>query len=184
MDKPEYAWPVRPFNVVLVEPEIPPNTGNIARLCAATGTHLHLVGQLGFRLGDSAVRRAGLDYWDSVRLTRHSTLEVCRAALPGVRFFLFSVHGDRLYTDVSYAEGDAIVFGSETGGLPAELLEANRELVLTIPMLGTKVRSLNLANCVSITLYEALRQIRVRASPVAAGCSDAVRRNPHSEGHT
>jgi tRNA (cytidine/uridine-2'-O-)-methyltransferase len=152
----------RPFHVVLVEPEIPPNTGNIARLCAATGSPLHLVGRLGFRIDEHAVRRAGLDYWHLVELRLHPDLEAAERAIRSVRAaqgrtWLFSAHGARSHLEASFRPGDALVFGKESTGLPAELLAARRDELVAIPTLGP-VRSLNLSNAVSIALYEALRQ--------------------------
>jgi len=147
------------LHVALVEPEIPPNTGNIARLCAATYTPLHLVGKLGFRTDEKAVRRAGLDYWDEVEIHYHLNVEALHAALPDCRFLYFSTKGEQRYTDFQFAPNDCLVFGRETRGLPEELLRANRERCLTIPMPNRQVRSLNLATSVSIVLYEALRQI-------------------------
>lgn len=148
------------LHVVLVEPEIPPNTGNIARLCGATYTPLHLVGKLGFRTDDKAVRRAGLDYWAEVDIHRHLNLDELCAGLPGSRFLYFTTKAERSYTSWQYEKGDCLVFGSETRGLPEELLRANWERSLTIPMPNRKVRSLNLATAVGIVLYEALRQLR------------------------
>lgn len=153
-------WPSPPFEIALVEPEIPPNTGNIARLCAATGTPLHLVGPLGFRLYDRDLKRAGLDYWDHVAVTRHDDLPAFERVLAQKRFFLFSTRGTRPYTEANFESGDMLVFGSETRGLPAALLERYPETLLTIPMMNDKVRSLNLANTAAIVLYEALRQTR------------------------
>ena len=155
----EFTWPAPPLNIVLVEPEIPPNTGTIARLCAATGTRLHLVGQLGFRLTDAQLRRAGLDYWDAVDLSRHDTLTAAQDALPGHRSFYFSTQGRKPYTSVAYRPGDLLVFGNESHGLPDDLLAAHEPDVLGIPMRIDHVRSLNLATAVGIVLYEALRQI-------------------------
>lgn len=146
------------FHVCLVEPEIPPNTGNIARLCAATFTHLHIVGVTGFRLDEKAVKRAGLDYWSEVKIHRHIELENLYRALPSSRFLYFTTKAERSYTDWSYQKNDCLIFGRETRGLPEELLEANRENCLTIPMLNPSVRSLNLATSVGIVLYEAFRQ--------------------------
>lgn len=145
--------------VALIEPEIPPNTGNIARLCAATFTPLHLVGKLGFRTDDKAVRRAGLDYWDDVEIHYHLNIDALYAALPGCRFLYFTTKAERDYTSFEYGPGDCLVFGRETRGLPEELLRANWERSLTIPMPNRKVRSLNLATSVGIVLYEALRQL-------------------------
>jgi tRNA (cytidine/uridine-2'-O-)-methyltransferase len=147
------------LHIALIEPEIPPNTGNIARLCAATFTPLHLVGKLGFRTDDKAVRRAGLDYWGEVEIHYHLNAEALYEALPGSRFLYFTTKAERAYTGVEYALGDCLVFGSETRGLPESLLRANWERCLTIPMPNRLVRSLNLATSVGIVLYEALRQI-------------------------
>jgi len=148
------------LRVALIEPEIPPNTGNIARLCAATFTPLHLVGKLGFRTDDKAVRRAGLDYWNEVEIHYHLNIEALYAALPGCRFLYFTTKAEREYTSFEYAPGDCLVFGRETRGLPEELLRANWEHSLRIPMPNTRVRSLNLATSVGIVLYEALRRLR------------------------
>ena len=159
------AWPAPPLNVVLLEPEIPPKTGTIARLCAATGTRLHLAGPLGFRLTDSKLRRAGLDYWDGVDLSRHTDLAACLAATgPGCVYY-FSTRATVPYTRVAYGPGDSLVFGSETGGLPESVLAAAPGCVFGIPMRVERVRSLNLATAVAIVLYEALRQIDRRSSP-------------------
>ncbi|HEV2706613.1 MAG TPA: tRNA (cytidine(34)-2'-O)-methyltransferase [Pyrinomonadaceae bacterium] len=146
------------ISVALVEPEIPPNTGNVARLCAATHTPLHIVGATGFRLDDRAVRRAGLDYWPEVELHRHRDLEALYAALPQARFLYLTTKVERSYTDWRFTSEDCLVFGRETRGLPEELLRANAERCLTIPMPNPNVRSLNLATSVAIVLYEALRQ--------------------------
>jgi tRNA (cytidine/uridine-2'-O-)-methyltransferase len=146
------------LQVALIEPEIPPNTGNIARLCAATFTPLHLVGKLGFRTDDKAVRRAGLDYWSEVELHYHLNIEGLYQALPQCRFVYFTTKADRPYTGFRYAPNDCLVFGSETRGLPEELLRANWEFCLTIPMPNKRVRSLNLATSVGIALYEAMKQ--------------------------
>jgi tRNA (cytidine/uridine-2'-O-)-methyltransferase len=147
------------INVALVEPEIPPNTGNIARLCAATKTPLHIVGVAGFRMDDRAVRRAGLDYWPEVSLQRHSNLEALYQALSESRFVYLSTKASFSYLDWEFQANDCLVFGRETRGLPDEILWANWDRALTIPMLNRKVRSLNLATSVGIVLYEALRQI-------------------------
>ena len=147
------------LHIALVEPEIPPNTGNVARLCAATFTDLHIVGVTGFRMDDRTLKRAGLDYWNEVRLHRHIDLERLYAALPDSRFLYFTTKTQRSYTDWEFQDGDCLVFGRETRGLPEDLLKANRERCLTIPMPNPNVRSLNLANSVGIVLYEALRQI-------------------------
>jgi len=149
---------MRPFNIVLIEPEIPPNTGNIARLCAATGAVLHLVGQLGFSLDDRYLKRAGLDYWDFVTLKLWPDLETLQAASSAGRFFYLSTKAGRSYLEAGFQPGDFIVFGKETKGLPEELLNANPETSFTIPMPAGKVRSLNLSTSAGIVLYEALRQ--------------------------
>jgi len=147
------------LSVALIEPEIPPNTGNIARLCAATFTPLHLVGKLGFRSDDKAVRRAGLDYWSEVEIHYHLNVEALYKVLPDSRFLYFTTKAQRAYTSFQYAPGDCLVFGSETRGLPEELLRVNWERSLTIPMPNRRVRSLNVATSVGIVLYEALRQV-------------------------
>jgi tRNA (cytidine/uridine-2'-O-)-methyltransferase len=144
--------------VALVEPEIPPNTGNIARLCAAVRVPLHIVGPVGFRLDDRAVRRAGLDYWPEVSLQRHRDLAALEASLANATFVYLTTKADRPYTDWRFEGHECLVFGSETRGLPPGLLEANRERCLTIPMLNPNVRSLNLSTAVAVVLYEALRQ--------------------------
>jgi tRNA (cytidine/uridine-2'-O-)-methyltransferase len=155
--------PERPFHVVLVEPEIPPNTGNVGRLCAATGSPLHLVGRLGFRIDEHAVRRAGLDYWHLVKVHTHAALDEAEAVirteagLPAPRSWLLSGHARQSYLDVAFAPGDVLVFGKESVGLPPELLAERAEETIGIPLLGP-VRSHNLANAVAIVLYEALRQ--------------------------
>ena len=153
-----YICLMKPFNIVLIEPEIPPNTGNIARLCAATGTILHLVGKLGFSLDDRYLKRAGLDYWEFVSLQRWPDLETLQAAVTEGRFFYLSTKVARSYLDAGFQPGDFIVFGKETKGLPEELLQANPETSFTIPMPSDKVRSLNLSTSAGIVLYEALRQ--------------------------
>lgn len=147
------------LHVALVEPEIPPNTGNIARLCAATFTGLHIVGVTGFRMDDRTLKRAGLDYWDHVKLYRHIDLERLYECLPDSRFIYLTTKTDRSYTDWQFADNDCLILGRETRGLPEELLKANEERCLTIPMPNKNVRSLNLATSVGIVLYEALRQI-------------------------
>jgi tRNA (cytidine/uridine-2'-O-)-methyltransferase len=146
------------INVALVEPEIPPNTGNIARLCAATNTPLHIVGVTGFRMDDRALRRAGLDYWPEVQLTRHLNLNALYQSLPDARFVYLTTKADRIYTDWEFHQEDCLVFGRETRGLPENLLRANWESCLRIPILNPNIRSLNLATAVGITLFEALRQ--------------------------
>jgi tRNA (cytidine/uridine-2'-O-)-methyltransferase len=169
----------------LVEPEIPPNTGNIARLCVASGCALHLVGKLGFRIDEHAVRRAGLDYWDALELHQHrsfaeaeaslseayatSSASAARATAPNAaaprppRSFLFSGHAKQSYLDVEFCHGDRLVFGRESVGLDPELLAARGADVVGIPLLGP-VRSLNLANSVAIALYEGLRRLGLLAN--------------------
>jgi tRNA (cytidine/uridine-2'-O-)-methyltransferase len=152
--------PQPPLRVVLVEPDIPPNTGNIARLCAGTDTPLHLIEPLGFRINAASLKRAGLDYWDAVEIHRHPNFDDFVETVQPPRQFYLSTRGTRLYTDVVFQPGDALVFGSETRGLPQALLDEHPENVLTIPMDRTHIRSINLANSVAIVLYEALRQLR------------------------
>lgn len=146
------------IRVALIEPEIPPNTGNIARLCAATKVPLHIVGATGFRLDDKAVRRAGLDYWSEVILQRHSNLEDLYKSIPEARFLYLTTKTDKSYFDWTFGPADCLVFGRETRGLPEQVLHDNWEKCLTIPILNSRVRSLNLATAVGIVLYEALRQ--------------------------
>jgi tRNA (cytidine/uridine-2'-O-)-methyltransferase len=146
------------FHVALLEPEIPPNTGNIARLCAATRTPLHIVGATGFRMDDRTLKRAGLDYWDEVELHRHIDIDSLYKSLPDSRFVYLTTKVERPYTDWEFRDGDCLVFGPETRGLPETLLKANSDRCLTIPMANKNVRSLNLATSVGIILYEALRQ--------------------------
>jgi tRNA (cytidine/uridine-2'-O-)-methyltransferase len=145
--------------VVLVAPRIPQNTGNVARLCAATNSALHLVRPLGFRLDDRAVRRAGLDYWQYVTVHVHRSFDELTQAYQNHSFYFATKQGKILYSDVRYTPDDFLVFGSETHGLPAALLEANRARTIRVPILNPAVRSLNLATTVAITLYEALRQL-------------------------
>lgn len=147
------------LHVVLVEPDIAPNTGAIARLCAATDVALHLVEPLGFRLTDRHMRRAGLDYWPFVRLHRHRNWDALREHLPG-RLHLYSTRGEQAHTTAHYARGDGLVFGSESRGLPAALLLTAGLSVYRIPMRPGAVRSLNVATAAGIVLYEALRQVR------------------------
>jgi tRNA (cytidine/uridine-2'-O-)-methyltransferase len=151
------------FNVVLVEPEIPPNTGSVGRLCLATRSTLHLVRPLGFSTDDRALKRAGLDYWPEVDLRRWNSLgELQAAQLPGAGYFFLTTKSDRPYYSVRFQPGDFLVFGRETRGLPEALLRANPERSLAIPMHGT--RSLNLATAVAIVLFEAVRQVHASAA--------------------
>ncbi len=146
------------FNVVLIEPEIPPNTGNIARLCAATNTTLHLVGKLGFSIDDKHLKRAGLDYWHAVDLRRWDSLEELQREQPDGRWWYTSKKANKTYLDAAYQPGDFLVFGKETVGLPEELIEANADQAIRIPIYNDAVRSYNIANSVAIILHEALRQ--------------------------
>jgi tRNA (cytidine/uridine-2'-O-)-methyltransferase len=146
------------LHVVLVAPEIPPNTGSIARLCAGTDTELHLVEPLGFSLEDRYLRRAGLDYWPHVRLHVHTSLASVYDTCSGGRFFYATKKTGRLYTEVAYRRGDFLVFGCETRGLPEALLGAHAAATIRLPQ-NDKIRSQNLANAVSAILYEAIRQI-------------------------
>ena len=145
------------MHVVLYQPEIPQNTGNIARTCAVTGTALHLIRPLGFSLEEKHVKRAGLDYWQHLDLKVHDSLEELWSLYPDNPFYYISTRGKRIYTQVFFGPGDFIVFGRETAGLPPEVLAEKGEAVLRIPM-GEGLRSLNLANSVALVLYEALRQ--------------------------
>lgn len=146
------------INVALYEPEIPPNAGAIARLCAATRSRLHLIGRLGFRLDDRQLKRAGLDYWQAVDLVVHPGWDDFVGAVGAGRIVCVSSKVQRKYTELAYVDGDYLLFGSESKGLPPTLLQRHAELAVTIPMPGETVRSLNLATAVSIVLYEALRQ--------------------------
>ena len=151
------------MNIVLIEPEIPQNTGNIARTCAATNSVLHLVKPLGFSLDEKSVRRAGLDYWDKLTIKVYENLSDFYAeneenVKAGARMWYASTKANKVYTDVSYKEGDYILFGKETKGIDEAILAANYESTVRIPMWG-EIRSLNLSNSVAIVLYEALRQV-------------------------
>ena len=147
------------MHVVLVEPEIPPNTGNVARLCAATNTKLHLVEPLGFKLDDQQLKRAGMDYWQHVEWHRWPNWTEFRKQLPpNARLWLIESRGPQLYAEVRYSPDDYLVFGRETAGLPKKLLEEHRDRWLRIPMFNEKSRSLNLSNCAALVLFEALRQ--------------------------
>ncbi len=145
------------FHVVLVEPEIPQNTGNIARTCAATGCELHLVKPLGFDISEKALRRAGLDYWHLVTVHVHESFFALREACPDAEFRFFTTKARTVYTAARYGSGDFLVFGKETKGLPEELLVENKSACVRIPMIGES-RSLNLSNAVAVAVYEGLRQ--------------------------
>lgn len=147
------------MHIVLLEPEIPPNTGNVARLCAATRTTLHLIEPFGFKLDDASLKRAGMDYWQHVTWHRWSHWHEFEAKLPAnARLWFIESEGSKLYSDVTFVPEDYLVFGRETAGLPKQLLEQNRERWLRIPMFNPEARSLNLSNCVALVLFEALRQ--------------------------
>lgn len=146
-----------PFSIVLVEPEIPPNTGSVARTCAATSSPLHLIEPLGFRIDDRSLKRAGIDYWHLVQVHVHASFTAFRQNAPELRLHLFSSQGERSYLDADFMPGDALVFGKESVGLPRELLAQHPDRVWGIPTSGA-VRSLNLSNAVAIVLFEALRQ--------------------------
>lgn len=149
----------RRMNVVLLEPEIPPNTGNVARLCAATRSVLHLIEPFGFKLDDAALKRAGMDYWRHVDWKRWPDWQRFRAQLPtGARLWLVESDGPKCYSTADFRPDDYIIFGRETAGLPKVLLEENRDRWLRIPMFNPSARSLNLSNCVALVLFEALRQ--------------------------
>lgn len=145
------------FNIVLVEPEIPQNTGNIVRTCAATGCRLHLVRPLGFEVSDKYLKRAGLDYWHFVDITYYDSMDELFEKNPNGKFYFFSTKAAKTHSDVQYREGDFLVFGKETKGLPEPLLAAHYNDAVRIPMIG-EIRSLNLSNSVAIAVYEAWRQ--------------------------
>ncbi len=145
------------FNIVLVEPEIPYNTGNIARTCAASGTALHLVRPFGFSLDDKSLKRAGLDYWNLLDISYYDSFEEVQQKFSDRKFFYATTKGGKVYSDMPMPDGSFIVFGKETKGLPEELLKANLDTCIRIPMVE-EARSLNLCNSVAIVLYEALRQ--------------------------
>ena len=147
------------LHLALWEPEIPPNTGNVARLCAATGVVLHLVGRLGFRLDDRSLKRAGLDYWEFVEVRTHATFADLEAAIGTDHILCVEVPAPRIYTQVAFRPGDCLVFGSESKGLPPEVRERYADRTIGIPMPTGKVRSLNLATSAGVVVYEALRQL-------------------------
>jgi tRNA (cytidine/uridine-2'-O-)-methyltransferase len=152
--------------MALLEPQIAPNTGNIARLCAACGARLHLIGRLGFRLDERSLRRAGVDYWDSVDLVRHTDWAGFAQSIAPRRLLLFTAQGGMDYAEFAYRDEDCLVLGNESDGLPRGLLAEAGQIVLHIPMPTGKVRSLNLATAAGIALYEALRQLRsVKSDP-------------------
>lgn len=147
------------LNIVLFEPEIPPNTGNVARLCAAMKCRLHLIKPLGFSLDDRYLRRAGLDYWPFVDLKVHENINALWSENESARFFYFSTKGKKSYTEMEYKDGDFLVFGPETRGLPKEMIEGKIDFLLTIPMKEPGVRSINLSSAVAMVVGEALRQL-------------------------
>ncbi len=147
------------FNIVLYEPEIPSNTGNIGRTCVACGARLHLIEPLGFRLNEKEIRRAGMDYWKELDVTRYLNYEDFLEKNPGAVIYMASTKAPNVYTEVSYEDGCYLMFGKESAGIPEEILAKNQERAVRIPMLD-KIRSLNLGNSVAIVLYEALRQQR------------------------
>ncbi len=147
------------LNIVLFQPEIPQNTGNIARTCVLTNSKLHLIKPLGFTLEEKHLKRAGLDYWKDLNLEIHESYEDFREKYPEAILYLSTTHGSKYYDEVSYKEGDFIVFGRESSGLPDYIKNENRESCIRVPMLKTSARSLNLSNTVAIVAYEALRQL-------------------------
>ena len=164
------------MHVVLVEPEIPPNTGNVARLCAATRTQLHLIEPLGFQLGNKELQRAGMDYWQHVVWRRWSNWASFRAGIPAAaRLWYVESGGPLSYTEARYQAVDYLVFGRETAGLPKALLEDNRARWVRIPMFNPAARSLNLSNCVALVLYEALRQQGFPSPEISLVSSDQIR---------
>ena len=145
------------FNIVLYEPEIPANTGNIGRTCVATGTRLHLIEPLGFRLGEKELRRAGMDYWKDLAVTTYSDYEDFLVRNPGAVIYMATTKGPNVYTEVRYEPDSYLMFGKESAGIPEEILRENKERAIRIPM-NPQIRSLNLSNSAAIVLYEALRQ--------------------------
>lgn len=151
---------IEPFmlKIALIHPDIPQNTGNIGRLCVGLNVELHLVHPMGFALDDKKIRRAGLDYWANLKLVTHTSLEAFLTATENKRKFFFTTKAQRLYTEVTYQKGDFLVFGSESKGLPADLLETYADYALKIPMMGP-VRSLNVSNSAAVAAYEVVRQV-------------------------
>ena len=145
------------MNIVLHQPEIPANTGNIGRTCVATGTRLHLIEPLGFRLDEKSIRRAGMDYWEHLEMTRYINYQDFLDENPGAKIWFATTKAKKVYSEVSFGPDDYIMFGKESAGIPEEILVANEEHCIRIPMLSS-IRSLNLSNSVAIVLYEALRQ--------------------------
>lgn len=149
------------FNIVLFEPEIPANTGNIGRTCVATGTRLHLIEPLGFRLGEKEIKRAGMDYWKDLDVTVYVNFQDFLDKNPGAKLYMATTKGQNVYSDIAYEDGCYIMFGKESAGIPEEILAHNKAKCLRIPMLSD-IRSLNLSNSVAVVLYEALRQTGFR----------------------
>ncbi len=149
------------MHIILHQPEIPANTGNIGRTCVATGTSLHLIEPLGFRLDEKSIRRAGMDYWEHLDVTRYMNYEEFKQMHPQARIWMATTKARQVYSDVTFAPDDYIMFGKESAGIPEEILVENEEMCIRIPMLE-QIRSLNLSNSVAIVLYEALRQNRFR----------------------
>ena len=147
------------MHIILHQPEIPANTGNIGRTCVATGTSLHLIEPLGFRLDEKSIRRAGMDYWEHLDVTRYMNYEEFKQMHPQARIWMATTKARQVYSDVTFAPDDYIMFGKESAGIPEEILVENEEMCIRIPMLE-QIRSLNLSNSVAIVLYEALRQNR------------------------
>ena len=147
------------MHIVLHQPEIPANTGNIGRTCVATGTGLHLIEPLGFRLDEKSIKRSGMDYWEQLDVTRYMNYAEFREKHPGIKVWMATTKAKRVYTEVSFGSDDYIMFGKESGGIPEEILVENEETCIRIPMMD-RIRSLNLSNSVAIVLYEALRQNR------------------------
>lgn len=145
------------INIVLLEPEIPANTGNIGRTCVATGTRLHLIEPLGFRLDEKSLKRAGMDYWNDLDVTTYIDYKEFLEKNPGAKIYMATTKAPKIYTDVTFEDGCYIMFGKESAGIPEEILVDHREDCIRIPMMG-EIRSLNLGNSVAILLYEALRQ--------------------------
>ncbi len=145
------------MHIILHQPEIPANTGNIGRTCVATGTTLHLIEPLGFHLDEKSIKRAGMDYWDKLDVTRYINFEEFQEKHPGAKIWYATTKAKRIYTEASFGKDDYIMFGKESAGIPEELLVEHEETCIRIPML-TEIRSLNLSNAVAIVLYEALRQ--------------------------
>jgi tRNA (cytidine/uridine-2'-O-)-methyltransferase len=173
-DETRITGPEPALHVALYQPEIPQNTGNVARTCAATHTPLHLVGPLGFRLSDRYLKRAGLDYWPHVLLKVHASMEALRKELVSSRMVYFSAHASRCYYEFRFLPGDCLVFGSETKGLPEEIRDCESDRILQIPIDRSRVRSLNLATCVGAAVFEALRQLACYCEVPVFACSSGL----------